>query len=752
MKKNNFTRHILVLFGFFVVVTFTSTATSPVYAHHTCGDCPAGYTCPPTGHDCCEDHGCTCNCDNNQCNTNSGWDAECPGAYCCGGGNIMITVAGYVRDANTNVGIQNVNVSLYDTGTNTTIYDSTDSNGYFVFTNAVEAGYTYAVRVPGNMATPQTAPSGYIPPAQTTNNTASWNVVSGAHTPLNSASYESQEANASNDCGTDCNFRYQVFGNPVILSRSDVCVNPGNNLPYRTGTFNWTAVPGAVRYILRVNREDLTNPEWVSANDWWRYIPPSANTSTSGSCNGATCTATIGIQPAIMSFVPGQYLGWSVQAEAANGALSADVPGAAFFVNTCTPYSLSGTLNYVTVSGNTCTPVAGQSSLHSVANLTADPVTATFNVTTYSYSRSANVNAGNSNYTITNLPGAAGAVSLNRTVVSSNDPDLAAVGIQYRYQCIKAGNSGTWTYSPTLASIPVANFNTNLAGYNFGYVLENPYDDGWFASLDGDTYGEVIAANVSGVVAPNSGVEPYLTFHGGSREVAVFGEDIQVSPDRLVEGGKYIDGFTGGFWPSTFSFTPPAGATNLTNAQGLNTMQTGRVYRAEIGLVNSYLLNNDDYNLGGGAGVAVLYVTGSAGSLTFPQSFTSQHTDRRILIISQRPVYIAPDVGTTVATIGNLATSPAHLQIGLIAQHTITFGSSYSPNFPGQPDKIILLEGPFVAGSSDVTTVNIELRRNLGLSNALYPAALVKYNPIYGRELTENSGVMEQDVIWKVSP
>ncbi len=82
----------------------------------------------------------------------------------------------------------------------------------------------------------------------------------------------------------------------------------------------------------------------------------------------------------------------------------------------------------------------------------------------------------------------------------------------------------------------------------------------------------------------------------------------------------------------------------------------------------------------------------------------------------------------------------------------ITFGSNYDPAFPDQPDNIVLLEGPFVAGSSDSATVSIALQRNLGLSNALYPAALVKYNPLYGNELTENSGVMEQDVIWQVSP
>ncbi len=747
VSNSIYIKYVLTLVVFGIVGSFFLNSFS--YANHMCGTCPGPSNCGPTGNSCCVNHGCTCNCDNNQCGTGNGWDQECPGAYCCGGGGpVMATVSGYIRNSSTSAGIPNVNVAIYDSGENATKYDTTDSNGFFVFTDEVEENDTYNVSLPGNTA-PQSAPAGYVPPGATTNNTSSWNTTTGAHTPLGSLTYSSQQAGAPNDCGSSCNFGYQALGTPTILSRSDICVTPGNTLPYRTGTFSWTNVPGAVRYILRVVHVNNNN-----ASNWFNYIVAPPNQSVTSSCNATTCTATLGVQPNIKSFRIGDYLAWSVQAEAANGSLSPQVPGGAFSVNTCNPFTLSGTLNYVTVNPSTgiCTPVAGQTGLHTVGNLSVDPVRATYSVSAYTYTRNANVNANNSNYTISNLPGSAGNVALNRTLVRSNDPDLAAAGIRYRYQCIKAGPTANYIYSPSLASIPVGSFSSNLSGYNFGFVLENPYEDGWFASLDGDTYGDVIAANVSGVVAPNSGVEPFLTFHGNNRSVAVFGDDIQVALDRLVEGGKYISGFTGEFWPDKFSFTPPTSATQITTVQGFNSMQTGQVYRTSVDLVNSFLTGNTQYTLGGGTGVAVLYITGTSGTLTFPQNLTTPQADRRILIISQLPVYIDPAVGTTVATIGNLATSPAHLQLGLIAQRNITFGSNYDPAFPDQPDNIVLLEGPFVAGSSDSATVSIALQRNLGLSNALYPAALVKYNPLYGNELTENSGVMEQDVIWQVSP
>lgn len=69
-----------------------------VYANHLsrqscgvflCGSCPSplGNSCGAAHNECCCWEGCGCNCDNSQCTLNSGWDAQCPGSYCCGAGS-----------------------------------------------------------------------------------------------------------------------------------------------------------------------------------------------------------------------------------------------------------------------------------------------------------------------------------------------------------------------------------------------------------------------------------------------------------------------------------------------------------------------------------------------------------------------------------------------------------------------------------------------------------------------------------------
>lgn len=107
-----------------------------------------------------------------------------------------------------------------------------------------------------------------------------------------------------------------------------------------------------------------------------------------------------------------------------------------------------------------------------------------------------------------------------------------------------------------------------------------------------------------------------------------------------------------------------------------------------------------------------------------------------------------PSVGST-----DLTTLPAHIQAAIIAQSSIIFESVYNEEIPGQIDKIILLEGPFVAGTNnEASTVNIELRRNLGVWNSQYPAALVRLNNIFINKLKDIAEITESTVIWQVSP
>jgi len=96
---------------------------------------------------------------------------------------------------------------------------------------------------------------------------------------------------------------------PAPSCPSNLSVTCGNVGTDVVATFNWTeaSAADADRYILRVNRNDGANPEWVSTNDHWYYVD-----DTVGTCNGTNCTALLD-QTTPKKFVQGSYLGFSVQ-------------------------------------------------------------------------------------------------------------------------------------------------------------------------------------------------------------------------------------------------------------------------------------------------------------------------------------------------------------------------------------------------------------------------------------------------------
>lgn len=113
------------------------------------------------------------------------------------------------------------------------------------------------------------------------------------------------------------------------LCPSNLSVTCGNVGPNVVATFNWDEASSSVadRYILRVNRLDGENPEWVSTNDHWYYVD-----NTVGTCNGTNCTALLD-QNTPKKFVQGSYLGWSVQSykgTAGSGVAGCSIEGGPF--------------------------------------------------------------------------------------------------------------------------------------------------------------------------------------------------------------------------------------------------------------------------------------------------------------------------------------------------------------------------------------------------------------------------------------
>lgn len=134
------------------------------------------------------------------------------------------TIAGHVKNSAGNA-LSSVGIQIYNGSTNvtnSTVY--TDTNGYWHLDNSVRTGQGYAVRVLGNLASPQTAPTGYSQPAKTTSSGWSWMGSCGSQydVAVGSQSYECQQA-GSNDCagpngsGTTarCDFAYTPSAPPL---------------------------------------------------------------------------------------------------------------------------------------------------------------------------------------------------------------------------------------------------------------------------------------------------------------------------------------------------------------------------------------------------------------------------------------------------------------------------------------------------------------------------------------------------------
>ncbi len=359
------------------------------------------------------------------------------------------------------------------------------------------------------------------------------------------------------------------------------------------------------------------------------------------------------------------------------------------------------------------------------------------------------ITSGNS-YLLEDTEGLEGDLFVNQAVLNIEHPVLET--IEYRLACF---NNRTDTIVGNTAHLE--DFSTgDLTGQNFGYYTYNPYEDGWFAVTNGAVYGQLIEAAVP-PAANQSGIEPYLAAYDNSRTTAVIGDtiDVYTNPNRLVENRKYLGNFTGNLWPTGFNYEIPALA--LTNSRtSLSNMQTGNVYSITVNNINSVLNSAVNYTLGGGTGVAVVYVTdptNSGTTITIRNTVRTPQPNRRILFITRNPVTFSKDIGVDVSGNSpiNLSTLRAHTEFGLISARGINFESNYNET-TGTIDKVIVAEGPIISGTNETITNNITMSRNLGLFNSVYPAIFVKHNPIYLAYLTQDSGITKSEVFWEVSP
>lgn len=359
------------------------------------------------------------------------------------------------------------------------------------------------------------------------------------------------------------------------------------------------------------------------------------------------------------------------------------------------------------------------------------------------------IDSGNT-YLLEDTEGLAGDLYVNRAVLNIEHPILET--IEYRLACF---NNRTDTLVGSTTHLE--DFSTgDLTGQNFGYVLYNPYEDGWFTATNGTVYGQLIEAAVPPSSVP-TGVDPYLASFDTGKTTAVMGNSIDVytNPNRLVENRKYLGNFAGNLWPDEFNYEVPALA--LTNSRtNFNNMQTGNVYSITVSNLNTVLNSAVNYNLGGSAGIAVVYVTdptNSGATINIRNLVRSQHTTRRILLITRNPVRFAKEIGVDVSgnTPINISTLRAHTEIGIISARNISFESNYNES-AGTIDKVIVAEGPIISGTNENINTSITLSRNLGLFNTVYPAIVVRHNPLYLVYLSQNSGITKTEIHWEVKP
>ncbi len=214
-------------------------------------------------------------------------------------------------------------------------------------------------------------------------------------------------------------------------------------------------------------------------------------------------------------------------------------------------------------------------------------------------------------------------------------------------------------------------------------------------------------------------------------------------------------------WPASYRGTPPASAINLPlNGGSCSDIFTGstkldpyEVYEADASCmseaINAVDGNPNGYSLASD-GYTVIFVTGST-NLEIDSPFTTSNDDYRVVFVTGPNVSVQIDRNLKLATDPDFNSEPL-IEAAFIVTKDLTIegaANDSSIDLTTDPDGSIMVEGPLIA-----RTVNFN--RNRGLTNQ-YPSEIVKYNPNYIYNLTEQertslknngSGLFVIDITW----
>jgi len=299
---------------------------------------------------------------------------------------------------------------------------------------------------------------------------------------------------------------------------------------------------------------------------------------------------------------------------------------------------------------------------------------------------------------------------------------------KYALSCVNDDTSGIISGSCVSIDVP-----DSPSTYDLGYKL---FSRGWFHIIAGDVFagcsscidsislGIPAAIDILGEFKQSLVESPGSVFANADLSIKnPSGNDKIVDPNNKYYAKRMNDV---SFWPDTFSFNAPSGASDTSDCSNLD---ADSVYKVDSSCVND-AISNGSYQVSGD-GVAVVFVD---GDLEFENEFTTGSNDSRVVFVVDGGVTISSDVGTDVIS---SSTTP-HIQAGIIARQGIVFESN--GNDPSD-DLSIVVEGPLVSKDG-----SIEFNRDRGLSNG-YPAEVVVYNPIYLNSL-KDSLIAEISVMW----
>ena len=245
--------------------------------------------------------------------------------------------------------------------------------------------------------------------------------------------------------------------------------------------------------------------------------------------------------------------------------------------------------------------------------------------------------------------------------------------------------------------------------------------ESWKTVIDGDLYANGVGVDISNKT-PRGEFTNFL-INQGEKDIggyAFSSLDFTTSFERIIEDkGGYASSFGENHSDKVLNqltFNPPSHAESIDSLA--YSFEDGGVYSITSQDFNDSIESSDViYSLP--SGIAVLYITSEDSDeyIDFKHSLISSGSGRLILVI-QPDVYISKEVGYPDLLTYTINSVP-NIQAALISRGNISFdteGTDIGSDIP------IMMQGPLVS------RLNIDLNRNLGFSNADYPAIAVSHN------------------------